>query len=198
MAPPDGLSGGEKLMAYLAAVNQRLAATTGVSTVGVGFLEGATYPDGTSVAMVAATQEWGATINREAAQTTIYRQVNAAATKFLKNGRFVKASKANFASTHATPAYTIIIPPRPFFRGMIKDKGPGWGDDMAKILPAAGYDAATALGRMGDRIKGQLQQSIVSFSDPRNAPSTIRKKGFDDPLVDIGHMLNSVDYEVSA
>lgn len=51
------LSGGEKLERRLAALSQSIAKG---GKLRVGFLEGATYPDGTSVAMVAATQNFGA------------------------------------------------------------------------------------------------------------------------------------------
>lgn len=90
------------------------------------------------------------------------------------------------------------IPPRPYFRGMIKAKGPAWGGDMGKILAGNGFDAAKTLGLMGMLIKGQLQDSITKLTSPALAPSTIRRKGFAKPLIDTGHMLSSVDYEVSA
>lgn len=51
------IKGGEKLQAYLDALAQKLKQK---KTLTVGFLEGATYPDGTSVPMVAAIQEFGA------------------------------------------------------------------------------------------------------------------------------------------
>lgn len=51
------LSGGEKLERRLAALSSRIAKG---GTLRVGFLEGSTYPDGTSVPMVAATQNFGA------------------------------------------------------------------------------------------------------------------------------------------
>jgi hypothetical protein len=52
-----GVKGGDKLAPYL----QRMAANVGKgATVEVGFLENATYLDGTHVAMVAAIQEYGA------------------------------------------------------------------------------------------------------------------------------------------
>jgi hypothetical protein len=96
-------------------------------------------------------------------------------------------------------------PPRPFFRRMIKAKAPTWGADMAKVLKAAGYDVAVTLGRLGELIKGQLQQSIHDLVEPALAPSTIRAKGFDKPLIGGakdsgggGLMWNSVDYKVSA
>ncbi len=51
------LSGGEALEAKLKELAQKIAKPR---TLRVGFLENATYPDGTSVAMVAAIQEFGA------------------------------------------------------------------------------------------------------------------------------------------
>jgi hypothetical protein len=52
--------------------------------------------------------------------TTIYRQVDANGD--LKNdGRFVKASKSNLATTHTVPAQTVTLPPRPFLDLGIED-----------------------------------------------------------------------------
>src|ERR1700676_1897554 len=51
------LSGGDKLKAALADISRKVGKGTSVK---VGFLEGSTYPDGTSVPMVAAINEFGA------------------------------------------------------------------------------------------------------------------------------------------
>lgn len=51
------LRGGDKLDAALNDLSRRVERA---GTLRVGFLEGVTYPDGTSVAMVAATQNFGA------------------------------------------------------------------------------------------------------------------------------------------
>lgn len=51
------LRGGAALEAKLAEISKRV---TSAAEVQVGFLEGARYPDGTSVAMIAAVQNWGA------------------------------------------------------------------------------------------------------------------------------------------
>ncbi|MBB3743907.1 hypothetical protein FHX10_003406 [Rhizobium sp. BK591] len=51
------LKGGDKLAAALAEISQKVSKA---SSVDVGFLEGATYPDGKSVAEIAAIQEFGA------------------------------------------------------------------------------------------------------------------------------------------
>ena len=125
------------------------------AVVRVGFLEGATYPDGTSVPMVAAIQEFG-------------------------------APSAN-------------IPPRPFFRGMIKDKSSEWPAGLAQALADNDYDAERALDVTGQAIAGQLRQAIIDYdAGPPLKPATIARKGHDRPLIDTGHMLNSIDYEVES
>ena len=58
------------------------------------------------------------------------------------------------------------IPPRPYFRTMIKKEEGHWGRDLGLLLRANQYDAKKALGQMGDEIKGELQQSIVDLTDP--------------------------------
>lgn len=136
----------EKRLAELA------AKVTKPANLSVGFLQNSTYPDGTSVPMVAAIQEFGAPARK--------------------------------------------IPPRPFFRNMIADKSPEWGDAIANLLKANDYDATKTMGQMGAGIKGELQQAIVNFTTPANAPSTIARKGFDAPLRDSGDMLKSVDFKV--
>lgn len=189
------LTGGEKLMAYLKTIDTKVGASDGGYGIRVGFLEGVTYPDGTSLPMIAAQNEFGGTIQREAGTITVYRKVAASGTHFLRNGRFVKRREANFSTTHAVGAYSITILPRPYFRTMIKEKGPTWGPDIAKLLKANDFDAIKVLGLMGVLIKRQLQESIRNWTTPPNAPSTIARKGFNDPLIDTGYMVSRVDYE---
>jgi hypothetical protein len=55
--PPDGMSGGGKLQAYLGGIVARVG---GGRAVRVGFLEGSTETDGTSLPLVAALNEFGA------------------------------------------------------------------------------------------------------------------------------------------
>ena len=83
-------------------------------------------------------------------------------------------------------------PPRPFFRGMIAKESGHWGDDVAAALQHTDYDTSQSLDIVGQSIAGELRQSITDLLAPPLAPSTIKRKGFDKPLVDTGHMLNSV------
>lgn len=43
-----------------------------------------------------------------------------------------------------------------------------------------------------------LKQTIVDWSTPRNSPRTIADKGFNDPLIKTGKMLESVESKVEA
>ena len=90
------------------------------------------------------------------------------------------------------------IPPRPFFSDMIQKRQHEWGPAIGNLLVNTGYDALRTLQLTGEAVAGQLRTSIVETNDPPLAPSTIRRKGFSKPLVDSGHLLNSVDYEVKA
>lgn len=91
----------------------------------------------------------------------------------------------------------VGIPPRPFFRNMIANKRGEWPKAIADLLKANDYDAKKTLEIAGQAIAGQLRQSIINTNEPPLAASTIARKGSAKPLVDTGHMLNSVDFEVT-
>lgn len=177
------VKGGKKFASALARLAVRLGGAD-KRTLRVGFLEGATYPDGTSVPMVAAIQEFG-------------------------------APRAN-------------IPPRPYFRPMIASKRQGWPAAIAENLRDTDYDTDATLGRVGEGIKGQLQEAIIDTNSPSLSPVTVMLRGMksqDQSLVvtrgvvaqararvkagltnygastkvfiETGHMVNSVAYEIN-
>lgn len=84
----------------------------------------------------------------------------------------------------------------PFFSTVLEEKGPKWPDELAKALAASNFDANIALHYMGELILGQIKQQIRDTHSPPLAPSTIARKGFDKPLIDTAHMLNSGGYEI--
>ncbi|MCP1274801.1 hypothetical protein NKW43_14105 [Gluconobacter albidus] len=121
-----------------------------------GFLEGATYPDGTPVAAVAYWNEMGGV------------------------DRHGKKRDA-----------------RPFMRNTIAKNQDQWSALLAKNLENAKGDLDKAIELTAIKIAAQMQGEIRSFAEKGgNKPSTVEKKGFDSPLIDTGHMLNSVGYEV--
>ena len=141
------VTGGDKIRDAFKRLADNLASAKSVQ---VGFLEDATYPDGMSVATVAALNEYG----------------------------------------HAH------TPPRPFFRNMIRAKSGRWPQGLRAALADNDYKASTALNLLGATVAGQLQESITELRSPPLAPSTIKAKGHDKPLIDTGHMLGSVSYRV--
>jgi hypothetical protein len=187
------LKGGDRLEKKLREIAEKAGKA---NTVRVGFLEDATYPNGLHVAQVAATNEYGGTITVPEHDVAVNRKVKKNG-EFAKNGRFVKESEANFQTIHHVDEYTVTIPARPFFRGMIQEHKGEWGPQLGKIIKGADYDSALALGQLGMMVRDQLQESIREFSDPANAPSTVKKKGSDSPLVETSNMLNSASFEVN-
>lgn len=65
------------------------------------------------------------------------------------------------------------IPPRPFFRTMIKANEDSWGDDLAAILKANDYRARISLDQMGAEMAAQLRQSIIDMNEPALSPVTL-------------------------
>lgn len=122
----------------------------------VGFIDGATYPDGTPVAMVAATNEYGNPANNQ--------------------------------------------PPRPFFRNAISDHETEWSEDIARGL-GKGLELEHVLSVVGEKIAGDIVQSISTLMDPPLSAATIasrKSKGNEStkPLVDTKVMIRDVNYEV--
>ena len=184
-----GLHGGDKIRAHLNGLAEKIGRG---KQVDVGFLDGATYPDGTRVAMVAAVQEFGGSMKIPARTQELNFKVNSRTGE----SRFAKANKANFQQTVTIPEHIVKVPARPFFRQMIADKKSGWGETFGNLMKASNMDSSKALDLMGEGIDGQLKQSINDMTQPPLAPSTIARKGFDKPLIDTGHMRNSVAHEV--
>lgn len=88
-------------------------------------------------------------------------------------------------------------PPRPFMRYTVIKNKKKWLDILQDILPQ-NMDVERSLNILGDVVADDVSQMIKAFAIPANAPSTIRKKGFNDPLVDTGLMRDSVGWKVGA
>lgn len=86
------------------------------------------------------------------------------------------------------------IPPRPFFRGAIFNNSDKWGDLALKFFKRA--DSETALGMLGESIRGDIIRSIDKTNTPPNSPVTIARKGSSKPLVDTGLLRASVTFQL--
>ncbi|WP_430248420.1 hypothetical protein ACIH2S_07420 [Providencia sp. PAZ2] len=160
-----------------------------------GILDGATYDDGTPVAHVAYIHEFGASINQAERTGTIYRSIRKDGA-FNKNGRFVKARNANFATEHSIPAHTINIPPRPFFRSVIANGKTTWSAILSNGIKNRG-SIKGGMEYLGGAIVEELHASVMTWTSPPNAASTIAKKGSNSPLRDSMRLSRSFSYEVN-
>ena len=90
---------------------------------------------------------------------------------------------------------TATIPARPFFRNTIAEKQGEWADKAAELLKQSD-DTSHALALIGEGVKGDIVEAIQNFSDPPNADSTVKRKGFDKPLIDTGDLWRAIQSEV--
>jgi hypothetical protein len=83
---------------------------------------------------------------------------------------------------------------------MVANESPAWPDKIAALAGASdtdlNYNGAKILALMGEYIQGALIKSINDFTTPALAESTIKRKGFDKPLIESSHMVNSTSYRV--
>ena len=107
-------------------------------------------------------------------------------------GSQVEAAQVAFWQEYGTKK----IPPRPFFRNMIEGNSKTWGRLVQAALRASKNDSTKALAITGMRIGAQLQKSIIDLKGPKLADSTVKRKGFPDPLIDSHNMLRAVEFEV--
>ena len=85
---------------------------------------------------------------------------------------------------------------RPFFRNTIRDLAPTLGKRVAAVGKSVGWDAKKTLELVGIGIKDKLVKAIAGWPAD-NAPSTVKRKGFNHGLIDKGIMQRSVDLEVN-
>lgn len=91
---------------------------------------------------------------------------------------------------------TTRAPPRPFFRTTIAKESDKWAKHLGKGLKFYNYNGELALRALGQEMRDDIEASIQRWSSPPNAPYTIRRKGFDKPLVHTAVMSRSPDFQV--
>lgn len=96
---------------------------------------------------------------------------------------------------------TDRIPARPFMRPAVADHGGEWIDLMARGAKAAvdgRYTPEQVLEAVTLQAAGDVAKKISAVTAPPLSPVTVKRKGFDKPLVDTGQMLQSVTGIVEA
>lgn len=88
-------------------------------------------------------------------------------------------------------------PPRPFMRNAIASHSKEWGTEAGQLLKANDYDLDMTLNQVGQKMRDDIGNEMIAFADPSNKPSTVKKKGFDKPLIDTGLLHREfLDFEV--
>lgn len=167
-------------------------------SVEAGWFESAQYEkDGKqiSVARIARVQEHGFTIDHPGGT----KYINDAIT----GGRYVgtRFVSNEFKGEHnVTKAHKIVIPARPFMRnawGIFVARRRDIQRKIAKDIITGKITAQVGLEQIGMALEGCIKKSIRNGVWTPNAPSTVRKKGFNKPLIDSGHMLQSITSTVT-
>ena len=87
------------------------------------------------------------------------------------------------------------VPARPFMRPAVFEKKTDLNNMVHRMYRQAirdNQDTLETLEKFGEYVKGLIQEQIRNTTEPPNAPSTIKKKGFNAPLRDTLIMLHSV------
>jgi len=91
------------------------------------------------------------------------------------------------------------IPARPVLEPAITKGAPQYQRLAEVMLPKVLSGEMTMrilLEQMGQLAEGHIKQEITDLKTPPNAPSTIKKKGSDNPLIDTGAFRQSIRYVI--
>jgi hypothetical protein len=151
--------------------------------VNVGFLEDATYPDGTKVAMVAAIQNFGAPGRSIPARPFFTNMVSNKAPTW--GAAFAKLLKANNYDTHAALAMM----------------GEGIKGQLQQAIKDTNEPPLSQITLMLRKMRSEDQSlevtgAVVGEAARRVAAGESTAGVSTKPLNDTAHMQNSVDYEV--
>lgn len=95
---------------------------------------------------------------------------------------------------------TRRIPSRPFVRIASDDNRKAWGDLAERCVGrviSRSMSKAQVGEAMGERMKEDIQKVFGDKSKlVPNAPSTIRRKGHDKPLIDTGKLKSVTNYRI--
>lgn len=169
------------------------------TSVKVGVQDNAGMVEGGNIAMakLAAVHEFGGEIKVAAGSVTQYRKVKKSG-DFANSGRLTSKNKSNFAQTMDRKAHSFTMPQRSFIRSAV-DENKKKIDDMSAKLAGKIVDGMSpnqALGIMGNAVQGMIQKKIANGPFEPNKPSTVKKKGRNKPLIDTGHLRQSIRYVV--
>lgn len=166
----------DKVMEFLDSVGSELSS----KQLKVGFLEGATYPDGTSVPMVAASNEFGNPVSGSPPRPFFRNAISENSRKWEEN------AEALMRSTNGNTLQVLN-----FMGEIIKDD----------VMRSIGTLVTPALSPVTVLLRSRFpMRDGMTFEDVLRARIDVKKgisgSGSSKPLIWTGHMQSSVDYEV--
>lgn len=167
--PPDGMSGGGKLQAYLRGIEQRVGKQPHTR---VGFLEGSTEGDGTSMPAVAAENEFGNPAKKQPPRP-FFRQMIAK-----HKGEWSKQLGAKLIATNYDAMKALA----------------GMGEVMAGELQQSITDLMTPV-LADSTILQKGGGTLAKLAKARARARALGIAGPDKPLIDTGDMLKGVAHE---
>jgi hypothetical protein len=69
-------------------------------------------------------------------------------------------------------------------------------EDNAPSILTTASQADRVLEQLGEQMAEDLVDSLTELTSPPNAPTTVAKKGFDDPLIETGQLRNAIDWDL--
>ena len=162
-------------------------------TVGIHEDAGQHESDDITNAALGAVHEFGADINHPGGTSYGYASKAAAErdeVRFLKTGK-------GYAELGVTKAHEIKIPARPWLKPGV-DAGNLEYVNIIEKGAASGEPIDMTLNRVGVVAVSEVQKYMTELRTPPNAPSTIKKKGSSNPLIDSGALRQSVTYKITS
>ena len=93
---------------------------------------------------------------------------------------------------------TPDIPERSFLRSTIGNNRAKYKGEFEKAYLEAirgGMNLRAAAGFIGNVARDDIKKTIKDMKEPGNAPSTIAKKGFDNPLIETRKLWSSIKWK---
>ena len=110
----------------------------------------------------------------------------------------VQSDEGNYTNTGISVALvaawnhfgTSTIPPRPYLTKAIDANSVRLQLFSVKIFKKImdGADVENSLGLLGEEVVSVIKHMITKLDQPPNAPSTIKRKGSSNPLIDTGRL----------
>ena len=119
---------------------------------------------------------------------------------FLGGSRYPEAEGgtpvALVAAVHEFGAPAQGIPPRPFMSKTIARNKDKWVKQLCNAIEATG-DIENALDLVGKEMVDDIRKSIDKEDWTPLNPATVKRKGFDKPLIDTREMTRAVTHKVT-